>query len=78
MSKQDLDAKHCPLCGNVNLCEMVATGDGEGCWCREECFSETLLAQIPATQRRKACICRECARAFNANYYDATGESTQL
>lgn len=75
MSGQNLSAEYCPLCGKANLCDMAACGQGENCWCREERVPKALLAQIPESRRRQACICRDCIQAYNANYYDATGES---
>ncbi|HYR24426.1 MAG TPA: cysteine-rich CWC family protein [Aquabacterium sp.] len=52
----------CPLCGGPNDCAPAACGDlNVACWCRDVNFSAELLAQVPAEQQRKACICRRCA-----------------
>jgi hypothetical protein len=40
------------------------TGSFDGpCWCRDVRFDASLLARVPAAQRRLACICRACAQA---------------
>ena len=52
----------CPVCGKANECAAARTGSfEEPCWCRAVQFSSTVLAQVPESQRRKACICRACA-----------------
>lgn len=64
-------AEYCPLCGQSNLCDMAACGTGDGCWCKEERFSEGLMAKIPAEKRGQACICRACVRRYNTQFYEA-------
>ncbi|WP_310610541.1 cysteine-rich CWC family protein [Limnohabitans sp.] len=60
-----LDACACPLCGQPNQCAMEAakaTGQAAAtCWCVNVSFSPELLAQVPATSQRQACICQACA-----------------
>lgn len=52
----------CPLCGKPNDCAAVATGRHDvDCWCTKVTFSPEALAQVPAAQRHKACLCRACA-----------------
>ncbi|MEN9537979.1 MAG: hypothetical protein RLZZ126_214 [Pseudomonadota bacterium] len=57
----------CPLCGGANACEMSARACGKGgaesCWCAGVRFSPDLLARVPADQRNRACICRQCAES---------------
>ena len=52
----------CPLCGQPNDCAAAKTGSlEEPCWCRTVQFSPAVLARVPVSQVRKACICRACA-----------------
>ena len=57
----------CPLCGKPNQCAMeAARATGEEpptCWCRDVDFSPERLERGPAANRRRACICRDCAEA---------------
>ncbi|MDZ7921868.1 cysteine-rich CWC family protein [Rhodoferax sp.] len=57
----------CPLCGQANQCAMElerATGQKQPpCWCTQATFSAELLANVPAADRGKACICAACAAA---------------
>ena len=59
------DPVQCPLCGQPNRCAMEIekeTGQAEApCWCADVNFEPALLAQIPASSRRLACVCRACA-----------------
>jgi len=59
------DPSRCPLCGESNRCALEIereTGQAQPpCWCMAADFSEALLARVPATQRRLACICARCA-----------------
>jgi len=58
------DPARCPLCHQLNNCAYHnAQGSGQGCWCYDPgiSFSESLLTRIPAEQRTKACVCRDCA-----------------
>ncbi|MCE2570366.1 cysteine-rich CWC family protein [Motilimonas eburnea] len=57
----------CPLCGQANACVNLAEKDvAKSCWCNDPNirFPQELLGQIPAEKRRKACVCRACALAF--------------
>jgi len=60
-----LDPTRCPICGQANRCAMEVereTGVKQGaCWCTGVDFSADLLAQVPASARRQACICAACA-----------------
>lgn len=57
-----ISAPLCPLCGGPNACGPAATGSfNEPCWCQTVQFTPELLAQVPESQRRTACICRACA-----------------
>ncbi len=35
------------------------------CWCSTVRIPDELLARIPAEQRNRACICRQCVQAFH-------------
>jgi hypothetical protein len=56
----------CPLCGQPNRCAMELereTGVAQGpCWCTQVEFDAGLLARVPPTAQRLACICAACAR----------------
>lgn len=56
----------CPLCSQPNACAMEverATGQKQApCWCTQATFSAALLARIPESQRRKACVCAVCSQ----------------
>ena len=57
----------CPLCGQSNQCAGQverATGVKQSpCWCTQASFGTELLARVPESARRMACICAACARA---------------
>jgi len=57
-------AKRCPLCGNDNGCAVLAGKPVEACWCGTAGFPREIFELIPPEERRKACICSECLRAF--------------
>lgn len=61
-----VDPGLCPLCGQPNQCAMEVerlTGEKQPpCWCTQVDFSAELLARVPASQQRLACICAACAR----------------
>lgn len=66
-SIEPLDAPRCPLCGRPNACAAAAAGRFDvACWCATEEFPPALLARVPADARNRACICRDCVRAFQA------------
>jgi len=61
-----VDTTLCPLCGRPNECQMAATGLYKGtCWCVAETVPAALLAQVPLAGQRRACLCRDCIRAFH-------------
>ena len=56
----------CPLCHQPNDCQLCTASAYKGsCWCAKVEIPETLLAQVPAEQRNKTCICRECVMKFH-------------
>ncbi len=60
----DIDPLVCPLCQQPNHCLNLGAADVDrSCWCNDPAisFPESLLSQIPPEQRRKACVCRDCA-----------------
>ena len=57
----------CPICKEKNLCLNLGETDKEkACWCNEPSikFPEELLSQVSPELRKKACICKKCALAF--------------
>lgn len=65
-SARHIDAGHCPVCGQPNLCAMEQarlTGQSEcgPCWCTQATFGADLLARVPEQVRGKSCICARCA-----------------
>lgn len=70
MNTETADPLVCPLCGTPNGCLNLGDKDTElTCWCDDPAirFPEQLLAQIPAGERGKACVCRTCALEFQAS-----------
>jgi hypothetical protein len=60
-NKHILDAGRCPLCGQPNECQLCSTAAWKGtCWCAKLEIPDTLLAQVPAELRNRACICHNC------------------
>ncbi|PZM64783.1 cysteine-rich CWC family protein [Paenibacillus dendritiformis] len=59
-----IDPQRCPLCGQPNHCAYAAGRPHTECWCMKRSVPQELLEQIPAEQRRKACVCEECVKAF--------------
>ncbi|MFC5471384.1 cysteine-rich CWC family protein [Cohnella suwonensis] len=62
MSFSEVDPSVCPLCGSPNECGSIAGKEAGTCWCYAETFSPALLEKVPPESRRKACVCRDCAR----------------
>lgn len=59
-----LNENICPLCQQANLC---AVDDDRPCWCVSTNVPKALLARVPSRYQAKACICRDCIAAFNAD-----------
>ncbi|MFA7092672.1 MAG: cysteine-rich CWC family protein, partial [Arcobacteraceae bacterium] len=62
--KKQIDANICPLCKKPNVCKAKSS---ESCWCNHIEVPLELRALVPLEYKMKACICRECIEAFNAN-----------
>ena len=67
----NVDEKRCPLCGELNLCDMAARPAEQRdqpvpCWCTNVGVPPELREKIPAEARMKACICKKCIQAFKA------------
>lgn len=62
-----IDTARCPICGKPNHCVMARPGADKDrpCWCRDETFPKGLIDRLPEVVRDKACICRDCVRAYN-------------
>lgn len=72
-----LNAPLCPLCGQPNACQVASCGSfNTPCWCSEVQFSPALLAQVPADQVRKSCVCQACADRANSANAASPGEAT--
>jgi len=54
------DPTRCPLCGESNQCASAANPEAAECWCGAEKFPRDLLARVPESAARRACICRRC------------------
>jgi hypothetical protein len=54
-----VDPLRCPLCGDVNACQ-VAAGRSK-CWCFEMTVPVDVLARVPLDAQGVACVCRRCA-----------------
>ena len=57
--------QRCPLCGELNCCEVAKGKPIEKCWCNGQNIPHGLLMKLPAEQRGKACVCRACIEAYN-------------
>jgi hypothetical protein len=55
------DPARCPLCGDRNDCGIAA--GKSTCWCFSTTIPPEALAQVPADQQDRACVCRRCAEA---------------
>jgi hypothetical protein len=62
---EPVDPTRCPLCGQPNACARAAAPGGSEveCWCTALRFDAALLARVPASSARRACICLRCQRA---------------
>lgn len=68
----------CPLCHRPNHCGALAGPDGAArCWCHDVKVPAALLARVPATERDRACICRDCIEAFSRDASPARQESRE-
>lgn len=69
---QPLPEHRCPLCGGPNGCAAAAAGRFDvPCWCAEVRFTPALLAQVPAAQQGRACVCPACAQGTEARGAEA-------
>ena len=59
------DPGRCPLCGEMNECQLGSPGAYKSpCWCLSVEMPEELLARVPENLRNRACICRKCVTRF--------------
>ena len=65
LTAQQLLPQRCPLCGGPNACAMAEDTPG-ACWCFDTPIAEGALERIPAEQRGRACICRQCATGHSS------------
>jgi hypothetical protein len=54
--------KHCPLCGEENICAVSMGKTIEECWCNNENISAMAINEIPESEKFKRCLCQACAR----------------
>ncbi|HEX4343595.1 MAG TPA: cysteine-rich CWC family protein [Verrucomicrobiae bacterium] len=67
-SPKKFDASRCPLCGEVNDCQLCTSAVYKGpCWCAKVKVPDELLAQIPEELRNRACVCRDCVAQFHVS-----------
>jgi hypothetical protein len=60
------------LCGGANDCRLVTMAAYKGpCWCERVTIPEELLARVPAADRDRACLCRQCVIAFHEQHAGA-------
>lgn len=65
-----VDPLLCPLCQQKNQCVNLGVADTEKiCWCNDPNiqFPKALLDQVPNEKKGRACICKQCALAFEKN-----------
>lgn len=53
------DPERCPLCGELNHCQLIA--GHSTCWCFETTLPAHVLARLPVEAHGVACICQRCA-----------------
>jgi hypothetical protein len=59
----------CPLCGQPNACQLCTAAAYKGpCWCATVSIPDELLARVPADQRNRACICKNCVTQFHQHH----------
>jgi hypothetical protein len=64
-----LDPALCPLCGEPNECQLCTVAAYKGpCWCATVSIPDELLARVPAEQRNRACICKNCVTQFHQHH----------
>jgi|APSaa5957512622_1039677.scaffolds.fasta_scaffold23767_2 hypothetical protein len=59
-----IDPKCCPICGKPNQCDRASGKTNESCWCVYEKFPPMIFTVVPKEKLHKACICKECLKAF--------------
>lgn len=65
----------CPLCGEPNGCAPAASGSfATPCWCVAVEVRGDVLAQLPAGERGRTCLCRRCATTPPASQAQQSGE----
>lgn len=70
MTDQDPLAHICPVCGESNLCQVVAdrgnkaSESGQQCWC----MAEPRKRAVPVTisNDKKRCLCQRCLKQAQA------------
>lgn len=56
---ESIDPRKCPICGEVNSCEILEGTDT--CWCFNYTFPDKLKESVPQKLQGKSCICKKCA-----------------
>lgn len=66
----NVDPGLCPLCKENNACISLSCSGSDGaieqCWCKSPdiSFPKDLLDSVPDEAKARACICQECAKAY--------------
>lgn len=53
------DPARCPLCGELNACQVAA--GCSTCWCFDTPVPASVLARVPVAAQGVACVCKRCA-----------------
>ena len=62
MSVVNESARHCPLCGGENQCQLATHGTYKGlCWCMSS--GQPQGVELPVEWRGRPCLCERCFRA---------------
>ena len=57
-----MNDERCPRCGQPNRCAQAGQEQAvQDCWCFHTAINPHALAELPAEQRDKACLCPNCA-----------------
>jgi len=56
------EENNCPLCKKANNCMI---NSAKPCWCVKKDFPAALIDLVEPELKNKACICADCAAAYN-------------
>jgi 8-oxo-dGTP diphosphatase len=57
---KEVNLKHCPKCGKLNLCQILEHKDSKECWCMKIHLPSDVESRIKKTYPKNQCLCQEC------------------